>query len=161
MNREPIDIPKTVLDIAQRHLATDASIKVRKSMLNRLSPSCMEIFAGDPELDIRIALAQNLPTHVREEEDSNRWNRAIDQRSADPEEEVRKLVAKCKNLTPGAHEKLAQDSSLKVRKCLAAKGEGKVLRKQGRRLLMGNGECMCLLIAMNKGSAGRSGPMSV
>ena len=159
-NREAIDLPKTVLESAERHLATDTSIKVRKSMLNRLSPACMKIFAGDPEPDIRIALAQNLPTHLNEEE-SNHWSRVIDQLSADPEEEVRKLVAKCKNLTPEAHEKLAQDSSLKVRKCLAAKGEGKELRKQGRCLLMGNGECMCLLIAMNKGSAGRSGSMSV
>ena len=150
-NREPLDIPKTILNSAERHLATDASIEVRKSMLQRLPASCMEIFAGDPEPDIRIALAKNLRADVREGGDSNRWSRVIDQLSADPEEGVRKIVAKCKDLTPEAHEKLAQDSSLEVRKCLAAKGDGKALREQGWRMLMGNGESMCLLIAMNRG----------
>ena len=148
---EPIDIPQAVLDSAQRHLATDASFEVRKSMLERLPHSCLEIFAGDPEPDIRIALAKKLPTHVRQVEDSTRWSGVVEKLSADPDEDVRKIVAECKDLTLVAHEKLAQDPPLEVRERLAAKGEGKALREQGWRLLMGNGESMCLLIAMNGG----------
>lgn len=148
---EPLDIPQTVLDSAQRHLATDASVLVRKSMLERLPASCLEIFAEDPEPGIRIALAKKLTTHVRQGEDSSIWSAVVEKLSADPDEDVRKIVAECKCLTPDAHEKLAQDPCAEVRERLAAKGAGKALREEGWRLLMGCGESMCQLIATNEG----------
>lgn len=41
------------------------------------------------------------------------------------------------------------DSSAEVRECLAKNGQGKALREHGWRVLMGNGDSMCLLIAKN------------
>lgn len=147
----PKDVPQTVLASAQRHLATDASLEVREQMLVRLPGDCLEIFAGDPEKKIRIAVARKLPTFVYnwEVEDSSRWSSLVEKLSADPDEDVRKIVAASKALTPEAHERLAQDPCILVREALAASGQGKALREQGWRVLMGNGDSMCLLIAKN------------
>lgn len=147
----PKDVPQTVLTSAQRHLATDASFVVRKEMLSRLPDACLEIFAGDLEKEIRMAVAKKLPTFVYdwEREDPRPWGGVVEKLSADSDEEVRKIVAGCKALTPDAHERLAMDSSAEVRECLAKAGQGKALREHGWRVLMGYGSGVCLLIAKN------------
>lgn len=148
----PKDVPQTVLASAQRHLATDVSLEVREQMLERLPKSCLEIFAGDPEKKIRIAVARKLPTFVWDCEtvDLTQWSSVVDKLSADPDEDVRQIVAGSKALTPDAHERLAQDTCVLVREALAASGQGKALREQGWRVLMDGGDKMCLLIASNR-----------
>jgi hypothetical protein len=147
----PKDVPQNVLASAQRHLATDPSLEVRGQMLVRLPGDCLEIFAGDPDKNIRIALARRLPTFVYdwEIEDSSRWSGVVEKLSADPDEDVRQIVAGSKALTPDAHERLAQDPCILVQEALAASGQGKALLEQGWRVLMEGGDRLCLLIAKN------------
>ena len=125
----PKDVPQTVLASAQRHLATDASLEVREQMLVRLPGDCLEIFAGDPEKKIRIAVARKLPTFVWDCEtvDLSQWRSVVEILSADPDEDVRQIVAGSKALTPDAHERLARDPCILVQEALAASGQGKAL----------------------------------
>ncbi len=146
-------LPETVFDSACTFLVTDSSTRVRTVMLNLLPEKYLELFLEDPEGSIRLKLAKKIPSswNYSSQIGDDRWKHIVDKLSADPEEEVRKVVAGCAVLTAIAHLKLAQDASATVRQTLASKGKGRSLPEQGWRLLMVDGAGTCLLIAQNDG----------
>lgn len=131
------------------HLATDPSSRVREAMVSRLDKSFLPIFAKDAECRIRLAVAKKLPNHSYYPDHESHLVPIAKQLAADPDEEVRLLVAACKCLTPSAHQRLAHDPSLAVRENLAAHGSGQDLEESGWRQLVSEGPKMCKLVASN------------
>ncbi len=146
-------LPETVFDSACSFLVADSSTRVRTVMLNRLPEKYLELFVEDPECCIRLELAKKISSYwsCSSQRDGDRMKRLVDKLSADPEEEVRKVVAGCGILTAVAHLRLAKDASATVRQTLASTGQGSTLPEQGWRLLMEDGAGTCLLIARNNG----------
>ena len=141
-------IPNALFQRLQGHLANDPSPRVREAMVSRLEKSFLPIFAKDSECTVRLAVAKRFP-YLSSEDREKHLAPLVDQLAADPDDEVRLLVAGCNCLTSCAHQRLAHDPSLAVREKLAANGSGPNLEETGWWQLVSEGPKMCELVAKN------------
>jgi hypothetical protein len=144
------ELSPALADSVFRHLASDPSPDVRRTLLDRVRLKHLHFFTSDPDESIRLALAEKLPRgYSYESNHVARWDAVTETLSRDPDERVRASVASSSCLTANTHMTLASDPSSLVRNSLAESGSGPDLPQAGWRKLISGGDVLCRLVAQN------------
>lgn len=143
-------LPLALKESLGRHLATDASPRVRMATLDRLPNEKLHLFAKDPEVNIRLKLAEKAHFNRYSSSDyGGEFDAFINILVIDPNEEVRVALAASNCLSTSAHVALAKDPSFAVRESLAAEGGGQNLNEVGWRILIECDTRLAQLVAKN------------
>ena len=148
--KDAAKLPSDLMESIHRHLATDSSVEVRMAMLDRLPTKKLHLFATDPDIDVRKRLASKTQYRYYYDDSIGMYDTSIDILCRDPDESVRAIVAATTSLTASAHETLAGDSSFAVKEILASEGGCRNLSEVGWRMLVSNGDSLCLSVASNR-----------
>ena len=144
------EIDEEIMTSIYKDLATDVSLKVRSGVLHRFRPEHLCFFTNDPDADIRLRVANNIPVREFDSRFDSPWEKIVNSLCVDSDHRIRKCVAGSIQLSTFAHQTLAKDSSIDVRETLASCGNGPCLTESDWLSLISNEPTLSLQIASNK-----------